>query len=64
MSNGKHIKIIFESFDNASGKAPALVFVEINDDSGKSIRVGNWTADGEHEALIISVDDLRAALGE
>lgn len=37
---------------------PTLTFVDIVDENGNSISIGEWSADGEYEALDIDTDNL------
>ena len=56
------IRIIFKSQDDPSGGPQQQVFVEIEDENGNSINAGEWTADGEYEALDIDLAELNARL--
>jgi hypothetical protein len=54
------IILIFESRQTTAGPNEQI-FIEAHDESGKSINVGDWSADGEHEALTI---DCAALCGQ
>ncbi len=50
------IILIFESVLDVNGGPNKQVFIEANDEHGKSISVGEWAADGEYETLTIDLD--------
>lgn len=54
------INIIFRSEETPNGQEQ--VFVEVNDEHGKSINAGEWSADGEYEALTIDLEMLNSML--
>ena len=53
----KGINIIFAADEPGS---PGLVFVEVHDDSDKSVRIGEWsrTDDWEYQVLRITAKDI------
>ena len=52
------IKIIFAERDID------LVFVEVEDMQGNSIRIGTWVKEGDHPVLIIDEKDIRRIMEE
>jgi hypothetical protein len=50
-------RIIFKQERVSDSAPPNLVFVEIHDENGKSISVGQWCTDGEYEALDIEIKE-------
>lgn len=52
------LNIIFASQDDPKGGPQQQVFVEVHDENGKSINVGEWTSDGEFEQLTIDLFKL------
>ena len=64
MSESKTPRKMHIIFDGPPGPVTGR-FVEVEDDHGKSIRVGEWEQRGEYWHLILDVDaDLDAALAE
>lgn len=57
------ISIIFKSVLVNNGNSPNdQIFVEVEDENGKSIDAGEWTADGDYESLTIDLDELSERL--
>jgi hypothetical protein len=59
------IRIVFQDITDEAKvagydhHAPLLAFVEVNDyDTGKSIKIGEWVADGEYQALDIELEEI------
>jgi hypothetical protein len=52
------IRLIFKSVLDPKGGPNEQVFIEAQDESGRSIDVGEWAADGEYEQLTIDTDKL------
>lgn len=52
------INIIFQPIDNS----PDMIFAEIEDENGKSIKAGEWLSAGRYEYLIIDCDQFTTAL--
>jgi hypothetical protein len=50
------IRILF------AGEFPNLEFVEVEDGNGKSVKVGEWTQEGEYYVLNITINDIEAVV--
>lgn len=57
------MKIIVTAIQASTG-SDVLEFVEVEDNKGNSINVGEWTKDGPWQQLRISTDALITALGD
>ncbi len=45
------------------GEGPHLVFVEVEDRTGKSINVGRWETEGEYKLLVLELVTKEDELG-
>ena len=57
------IVLVFKSELDPNGGPNKQIFIEANDENGKSIDVGEWAADGEYETLTINLNNFIARYG-